>query len=416
MILAHADSVFRVPPNESPNYKENNPLTQLLTLIERTRLAAERDVYLVEHLQYLFPIRKLELYSPAAPHTDVLDAKAQDNKNDFQKQNVRSFLLADTQLSRGYVAVANEIVPFLRLSYRGGPDTPLSRAANNRLGAGIKLYVRVAGIDGGNLIDVRYNEESDRYEVELWGTGRGDLRALLDAKGRASVERGLIQSRPDLVRGSLGDFSRETLGERYVVEAAPLHAMHPLLPLHVELAWTDREARVWDSNEGKNHHYEFNMIVRGWEGFLAAGMSANPHGGIGFLEYRNLMSNYFQYANRPELGRQLETWNFNAFGNKDHGSVYERFMAVDYMDLHILKGASGIGLHRHRDNQEVFLMMQGQGFMVVGDWAEFPNRERCFEVRTLRAGHFAMLKGGNLHGLMNPSDEDLQLFMFGGYD
>lgn len=91
-------------------------------------------------------------------------------------------------------------------------------------------------------------------------------------------------------------------------------------------------------------------------------------------------------------------------------------MAVDYLDLHIVKGSSGIGLHRHRDNQEVFLMMQGQGVMVVGDWAEFPGRERCFEVRTLRAGHFAMLKGGNLHGLMNPTDEDPHLFMFGGYD
>jgi len=27
-----------------------------------------------------------------------------------------------------------------------------------------------------------------------------------------------------------------------------------------------------------------------------------------------------------------------------------------------------------------------------------------------------MLKGGNLHGLMNATDEDIQLFMFGGYD
>jgi hypothetical protein len=27
-----------------------------------------------------------------------------------------------------------------------------------------------------------------------------------------------------------------------------------------------------------------------------------------------------------------------------------------------------------------------------------------------------MLRGGNLHGLMNPTDEDALLSMFGGYD
>ena len=61
-------------------------------------------------------------------------------------------------------------------------------------------------------------------------------------------------------------------------------------------------------------------------------------------------------------------------------------------------------------------MMEGQGFMVVGDWLKMPQRERCFEIRTLRSGHFAMLKGGNLHALINATDEDISLFMCGGYD
>jgi len=61
-------------------------------------------------------------------------------------------------------------------------------------------------------------------------------------------------------------------------------------------------------------------------------------------------------------------------------------------------------------------MMQGRAYMIVGDWARRPWRERAFELRTLRAGHFAMLKGGQLHGLMNPGEEDISLFMFGGYD
>ena len=37
-------------------------------------------------------------------------------------------------------------------------------------------------------------------------------------------------------------------------------------------------------------------------------------------------------------------------------------------------------------------------------------------MRNLRAGHLALLKRGNLHALLNPSDEELSLFMFGGYD
>ena len=101
------------------------------------------------------------------------------------------------------------------------------------------------------------------------------------------------------------------------------------------------------------------MMLRGWDNFLGVGISPNPHGGVGFLEYRNLLSNYGRYAGIHELGRQLEAWNFDAFGNKNHGNSAENFMAVDYMDLHILQPNCGIGLHRHRDNQEVFLMMEG---------------------------------------------------------
>ncbi len=85
------------------------------------------------------------------------------------------------------------------------------------------------------------------------------------------------------------------------------------------------------------------------------------------------------------------------------------------MDLHILRPECGIGLHRHRDNQEAFLMLEERGYMVVGDWCKMPQRERRFEIRTLRSGHLAMLKGGNLHGLVNATDEQILLFMFGGY-
>ena len=46
------------------------------------------------------------------------------------------------------------------------------------------------------------------------------------------------------------------------------------------------------------------MAFRGWRNYLGVGISPNPHGGVGFLEFRNLFSNYFGYevARRQAFG------------------------------------------------------------------------------------------------------------------
>jgi hypothetical protein len=420
MQIVHSDAVFRV--DDAPDYDRGNSLLKLLGLMEGGRLAAARQSYFGEQLQFLVPFEFLELYGPAGADAGILDPAVQDNKTDFQKQNLRNFRTTDCFLVRGWARLGGMEgglpVPFLRLSYRGGPDSELSRRSGHRLGPELRLWLKVGATATSTLLRVPYNALSDRYEVELWGYEGGDLRQRLDPQGRDALDRGELQQRPDLVQGTASDLDRDRLNDLYMVDVAPSHAMHPILPLHVELAWADAGASVWDSKDGANYHYEFNMILRGWDHFLGVGISPNPHGGLGFLEYRNLMSKYGRYAGRGtgELGRQLNPWNLNGYGTKDHGNGFEPFMSVEYMDLHIMKPECGIGLHRHRDNQEVFLMMEGRGYMVVGDWVKMPGRERCFEIRTLRAGHFAMLKGGQLHGLMNPSDEDCSLFMFGGYD
>jgi mannose-6-phosphate isomerase-like protein (cupin superfamily) len=278
------------------------------------------------------------------------------------------------------------------------------------------LWLRV-GTRNPVLLQVPYNSRSDRYQIEIWGTDdNASLRNALGSKGQAALANGSLLLRPDLVQGNPNDFSRDVVNARDMRTVAPSCTMHPILPLHVELAWASMDQQRWDSKGGANYHYEFNMIQRGWDQYLQVGVSPNPHGGFGFLEFRNLLSNYFSFKGSGELARNLEPWNLNAFSRKVLAKEREEFMTVDYMDLHILKPECGIGLHRHRDNQEVFLMMSGRGYMVVGDWAKMDNRERCFEVRTLSAGSLAMLKGGNLHGLMNSTDEDCSLFMFGGYD
>jgi mannose-6-phosphate isomerase-like protein (cupin superfamily) len=415
MDIVHTDSVFRVEPGTTPNYNKGSSLVALMNILESTELACDREWYLRDHLQYLFPYEYLELYGPQAGDANILDPAQQDNKTDFQKQNIKSFRTSSTYVIRGWVTTGEWTGPFVRLSYQAGPESPLAVAKGGLLGQSIKAWVKI-GNRPGRIFTVPYNGISARYDLELWGYDGRDLRGVLGGRSLDALTRGELQAAPDLLRGTPSAFNREGLNDRDVRQVAPESTMHPILPLLIEVAWSDVDERVWDSKGGSNYHYEFNMMLRGWDNFLGTGISPNPHGGVGFLEYRNLVSNYGRYAGSGELQRQLQPWNFNTFGSKNHNNATEPFMAVDYMDLHILRPECGIGLHRHRDNQEVFLMLEGRAYMVIGDWCKMPQRERSFEVRSLRAGHFAMLKGGNLHGLMNATDEDIQLFMFGGYD
>lgn len=414
--IVHTDAVFRVEPGKPPDYASANPLLKLLSLVERSRLAAERESYEAVSLQYLFPHRWLELYGPSAPNQDQLAAEDQDIKTDFQKQNVRDFHLGDTRAVRGWALTGDWRGPFLQLSYRGGPDSALWQTAG-QLGDAIGCTVSVAG---GNPVQLRapYDEETDFYTVELWGRGGEGLREQLGERGRASLDAGLLQPRPDLVTGAANDFARDRLDGQDVREVAARHAMHPLNSLYIDVRWTAQPdgSGAADPADG-SVRLGFEMRIRGWESYLSVGTSPNPHGGVGFLEYRNLFSNYGRFEGSGELRRPLEPYNLDALGRKGHPSGdAEPFLAVDYMDLHVLDPACGIGLHRHRDNQEVFLMLEGDALMVIGDWADSGSRARSFEVRRLPAGHLALLKGGNLHGLLNPADQRASLFMFGGYD
>ena len=411
--IVHSDAVFRVEPGTSPDYDRDNALLALLSVVEKVRFAAERECYDPGSLQHLMPLSWLELWGPAPPETDNLDPVGQDNKTDFQKQNVRRFRLADTQAARGWAAAEDWRGPFVALSYRGGPDSALSESGAT-LGDAIGVRVAIPG-RGDATLRAPYDPESDRYVVELWGRDQDALGISLGERGRAAVESGRLIGRPDLVSGAAGDFERMAVDGRDMRDVSRGHSMHPILPLYLDVTWT-AQADGGGATDGP-HRLGFEMLVRGWDNYLAVGFSGNPHGGVGTLEYRTLLSNYGAYAGSGELARTLEPYNFDAFGNKGHLSGdREPFMAVDYMDLHVLEPACGIGLHRHRDNQEIFFMLAGEGIMVIGDWADSGRRARSFEVRRLPPGHFAMLKGGNLHGLMNPADVPASLFMFGGYD
>lgn len=414
--LSHADTVVRVAPSTTPDYDAGNPLVKLMHLIEGLSLAGERLWYDADCFQYLFPIRSLTLYGPQGADADILDPRLQDNKTDFQKQNVKEFVTADVVLVRGIVSIGEWSGPFLRISYAGGPDTALARAAIRNLGDAICVWLKINDTAATTALRVPYNPRTHRYDIEFWGYPGDDLRGMLGARTADAYDRGELVVDHALVHGDRSLFAREAVEGHKLTDVAPTDAMHPVLPLRIELAWATEQLDVWDSQGGANYVYEFNMLQRGWDRYLRVGTSPNPHGGVGFLEYRNLMSNYGDYAGMGELGRQLAPWMFDVFGVKHPDGFAEPFMAVNYLDLHVIKNRCGIGLHRHRDNSEMFFMMDGRAFMVVGDWCKMPSRERCFEIRTMRSGDLVMLKGGNLHGLINATDVELFLLMFGGYD
>jgi len=430
-------TVVQVPPGSSPDYERNNPVSRLLTAIEGVELSAERQHYVVDSVQYLFPFSDAVLYGPSGDQSHVTDPRQQDNKNDFQKQNLQDFQLGATQLTRGYATAGDWTGPFLHISYTPALESPLAGGGTYR-DATVLLYLKVGKSDTGPaLLTVPYNELTHRYEIELWAHEGQGLADALGPKGAVALARGELQTRPDLVRGSLSDFqgsafdrmrdeARDAGAALRMFDYVPEHSMHPVRSLRIRLAWKSASEDAWDSADGGDYRYEFGMVLRGWKNYLGVGQSGQPHGGIGSLEYRNLFSNYFDYEGQrrqeygddwlPELGRDLEPWNVDALGHKPPAVRREASMPVNYMDLHLLKPCCAIGIHRHRDNLEAFVMMNGKSLMVTGDWCKFPQRDRAFEIRTMLPGDVVLIRGGQFHGLINSLDENVRLFMFGGYD
>ena len=416
MRLLASNQTIEVPPGTTINYDQNNPLVIAAGLVESIGLAAEAENYIGDELQYLFPIEGMELWGPSGGDHGILNPTRQDNKTDFQKQNLKSLTIGDVHVVRGWATAGDWTGAFLRITYEGGPDTRLAAAARSSLGPAIKLFIKVAGVGTPSLLKMPYDPHSHRYAIELWGYPGTDLRSRLDRKGVEAFDRGEIVVGTGLVQGTLADLARDGKDGLQMPGVQPGHTMHPVRPLPIELAFADSNARNWDSQGGANYRYQFSMLLRGWHNYLGVGMSQSPHGGVGFLHYRNLLSNYFGYGGLGELGREVDPWMFDADGIKPTAAKRESFFAMDYLDLHVLRPGCGIGLHRHRDNQEIFFLIEGCGLMFCGDWCELESRDRCLEARFLKPGHFALIKPGGFHGLLNVRDENMSLLMFGGYD
>lgn len=449
MKFPDTDGFIDVQPGTKPPYDAANPLLTVVDEAARLRstMAAGLESYESDSLQFLLPFTKLTLYGPSDGQHAESRPLEQNNKNDFQKQNIASVIFAPFYAVRGYVRAGAWTGCFLRLGYRGSPDADLIHRSGGDAGDFLLMELQMNG-GLAQTFELPFNSYSGCYEVELWGYSDSDLAALLGAKGRTALTEGRIVQVPQLIKGVAEDFRgpginalRDGLNRReeawLILDHAPDHLLHPLRPLRLSAVFWNHDRSHRAPSSGAGYTVDFAMLLRGWQSYLGSGISRNPHGGVGFLEYRNLFSNYFGYETRREqlfglplkneLGRDLQPGKFNANtwqpgtappGEKVTSPGREAFMAVDYMDLHILQPDCSIGIHRHRDNQEAFLLLKGRGLMLAGSWMEDNDDTvlRAFELRTMQPGDITLCKTGQIHALYNVTDEEITLFMFGGYD
>ena len=72
----------------------------------------------------------------------------------------------------------------------------------------------------------------------------------------------------------------------------------------------------------------------------------------------------------------------------------------NFVDYAVLPPGTSIGLHAHGDNEELYLVLEGEGAMHL-DGKEF----------RIRAGSLILNRRGGTHGLVNDSDRPLKLFV-----
>ncbi|MEU5384498.1 cupin domain-containing protein [Kitasatospora cineracea] len=74
---------------------------------------------------------------------------------------------------------------------------------------------------------------------------------------------------------------------------------------------------------------------------------------------------------------------------------------IAFIDLVVLPPHTSIGVHRHADDEETYVILAGRGLMTL-DGDEFE----------VRAGDVVPNRAHGEHGLANTSDDDLQLLVF----
>ncbi|WP_282610649.1 cupin domain-containing protein [Pelagibius sp. Alg239-R121] len=73
---------------------------------------------------------------------------------------------------------------------------------------------------------------------------------------------------------------------------------------------------------------------------------------------------------------------------------------VDFMDRVVVPPKSTVGYHRHGNNEEMYIVLEGQGTMTIGT-----------EPTTVKKGDMILNPPGGAHGLVNDTDADIDLLI-----
>ena len=74
--------------------------------------------------------------------------------------------------------------------------------------------------------------------------------------------------------------------------------------------------------------------------------------------------------------------------------------SVDFFDRVVVPPGSTIGYHRHGNNEEIYILLEGQGTMTIGD-----------EPVVVRKGDMILNPAFGAHGLVNDSESDIDILV-----
>jgi quercetin dioxygenase-like cupin family protein len=78
---------------------------------------------------------------------------------------------------------------------------------------------------------------------------------------------------------------------------------------------------------------------------------------------------------------------------------------IRFMNYTILPPGTTIGIHKHKDDEELYIILEGNGTMTVDG-----------ETRAVSAGDVIVNKPFGTHGLSNNSNEDLKILVMEVYN
>ena len=96
----------------------------------------------------------------------------------------------------------------------------------------------------------------------------------------------------------------------------------------------------------------------------------------------------------------------SSHGGSGPVALYEIWQAaefhssVDFFDRVVIPPGSCIGYHRHGSNEEMYILLQGEGLMTIDGK----------EVRVAQ-GDMILNPAGGMHGLVNNSQQDIDLLV-----